>query len=108
MELAPVSVQMTYANANNATQVQHNLNHAAALQQDFEAMRQKNDADLKQKQVRTKDDTEDGKIKDDPERRKRQGGYFYKNQKRKQQTDAEELENFAVDPKRGHFLDISL
>ncbi len=107
MDIAPVGVQMTYANANNATQVQHNLNNAINLQQDFEAMRQKNDADLKQKQVRTKDDTEGGKIKDDPDRRNRQGGYFYKNQKRKQQTE-EEPENFAVDPKRGHFLDISL
>ena len=107
MEIAPVGVQMTYANANNATQVQHNLNNAVNLQQDFESMRQKNDAELKQKQVRTKDDAEGGKIKDDPERRNRQGGYYYRNQKRKQQTE-EEPENFAVDPKRGHFLDISL
>ncbi|MBR1647001.1 MAG: hypothetical protein IJ685_09525 [Selenomonadaceae bacterium] len=107
MEIAPVGVQMTYANANNATQVQHNLNNTVNLQQDFEAMRQKNDAELKQKQVRTKDDAEGGKIKDDPDRRNRQGGYYYRNQKRKQQTE-EEPENFAVDPKRGHFLDISL
>lgn len=107
MEIAPIGVQMTYANANNAAQVQHNLNNAINLQQDFEAIRQKNDAENKQKQVRTKDDTEGGKIKDDPERNKRQGGYFYKNQKRKQQTQ-DEPENLAVDPKRGHFLDISL
>ena len=107
MEIAPVGVQMTYANANNATQVQHNLNNTVNLQQDFEAMRQKNDAELKQKQVRTKDDAEGGKIKDDPDRRNRQGGYYYRNQKRTQQTE-EEPENFAVDPKRGHFLDISL
>ena len=60
MELAPVGVQMTYANAGNAAQVQHNLNHASALQQDFQAVREKNDAELKQKQVRNKDDTEDG------------------------------------------------
>ena len=107
MEIAPVGVQMTYANANNAAQVQHNLNHAVNLQQDFEAMRQKNDDELKQKQVRNKDDAEGGKIKDDPDRRNRQGGYYYKNQKRKRQQE-QEPENFAVDPRRGHFLDISL
>ena len=48
MEMAPVGVQMTYANASNAAQVQHNLNHASALQQDFQAVREKNDAELKQ------------------------------------------------------------
>lgn len=107
MEIAPVGVQMTYANANNAAQVQHNLNHAAALQQDFQAVREKTDAELKQKQVRTKDDTEGGKIKDDPDRHKRQGGYYYGGQKRKREPE-KEAENFAVDPRRGHFLDISL
>lgn len=108
MEIAPVGVQMTYANANNAAQVQHNLNNAINLQQDFEALRQKNDDELKQKQVRTKDDAEGGKIKDDPERRNRQGGHYYKNQKRKRQPEEQPAENFAVDPRRGHFLDISL
>ena len=107
MEIAPVGVQMTYANAGNASQVQHNLNNAINLQQDFEAARQKNDAELKQKQVRTKDDAEGGKIKDDPERNKRQGGQYYNSRKRKRQPEAES-ENFAVDPRRGHFLDISL
>jgi len=109
MEIAPVGVQMTYANANNAAQVQHNLNHAAALQQDFETMREKNDAELKQKQVRNKSDAEGGKIKDDPDRRNRNGGHYYKSQKRqRQQQPEQEPENFAVDPRRGHFLDISL
>ncbi len=107
MEIAPVGVQMTYANANNAAQVQHNMNHAAALQQDYDALREKLDASLKQKQVRTKDDSEGGKIKDDPDRRNRQGGHYY-NSKRQKQEPKQEEENFAVDPRRGHFLDISL
>ena len=107
MEIAPVGVQMTYANANNATQVQHNMNHAAALQQDFQTVREKLDAELKQKQVRTKDNAEGGRINDDPDRRNRQGGHYYSNRRRKPQPETEE-ENFAVDPRRGHFLDISL
>ena len=107
MEIAPVGVQMTYANANNATQVQHNMNHAAALQQDFQTVREKLDAELKQKQVRTKDNAEGGRINDDPDRRNRQGGHYYGNRRRKPQPETED-ENFAVDPRRGHFLDISL
>lgn len=107
MEIAPVGVQMTYANAPNASQVQQNMNHAAALQQDFETVREKLDAELKQKQVRNKDNAEGGRIKDDPERRSRQGGHYYNSRRRKPQSESEE-ENFAVDPRRGHFLDISL
>ena len=107
MEIAPVGVNMTYANAGNAAQVQHNLNHASALQQDFQAVREKLDAELKQKQVRTKDDAEGGRINDDPDRRNRQGGYYYGGRKRNPKPEQEE-ENFAVDPRRGHFLDISL
>lgn len=107
MEIAPVGVNMTYANAGNAAQVQHNLNHASALQQDFQAVREKTDAELKQKQVRTKDDAEGGRINDDPDRRNRQGGYYYGGRKRNSKPEQEE-ENFAVDPRRGHFLDISL
>lgn len=107
MELAPVGVQMTYANANNAAQVQHDMNHASALQQDFQAVREKQDAQLKQKQVRNKEEAEGRVIKDDPDRRSRQGGYYYRGRRQRQEPEPEE-ENFAVDPKRGYFLDISL
>ncbi|MCR5834191.1 MAG: hypothetical protein K6G55_06045 [Selenomonadaceae bacterium] len=108
MEIAPVGVQMTYANANNAAQVQHNLNQEIALQQDYQAMREKNDSELKQKQVRTKDDTEGGIIKEEPDRRNRQGGYYQNNRRRRQMSATEqEEENYAVDPRRGHFVDVS-
>lgn len=109
MDIAPVGIQMTYANANNAGQVQHNLNHAAALQQDMQAAEEKKDADLKQSQVRNKNDAEGGKIKDDPDRRERGGGYYYNRSKKKNHNeDEEQKEKFAVDPKRGRYLDISL
>lgn len=107
MEVGAVGVQMTYANAGNATQVQHNLNNAIALQQDFQTVKEKADAELKQKQVRNKDNAEGGRINDDPDRRSRQGGYFYGGRRRQPQPE-EEDENYAVDPRRGHFLDISL
>ena len=107
MELAPVGVQMTYANANNAAQVQHDMNNASALQQAFETVREKEDAQLKQKQVRNKEEAEGRLIKDDPDRRSRQGGYYYRSQQREEDFEDED-ENYAVDPRRGHFLDISL
>ena len=107
MEMAPVGVQMTYANAGNAAQVQHNLNHASALQQDFQAVREKNDAELKQKQVRNKEEAEGRVIKDDPERNGRNGGYYYRS-KRELPEFEDEDDVYAVDPRRGHFLDISL
>lgn len=108
MELAPVGVQMTYANANNAAQVQHDLNQASALQQDFQAVREKKDAELKQKQVRNKEEAEGRVIKDDPERNRRNGGGYYARSRREPPEFEDEDDTYAVDPRRGHFLDISL
>lgn len=107
MELAPVGVQMTYANANNAAQVQHDMNNASALQNAFQTVREKEDAQLKQKQVRNKEEAEGRLIKDDPDRRSRQGGYYYRSQQREEEPEYED-EVYAVDPQRGYFLDISL
>lgn len=107
MDLAPVGVQMTYANANNASQVQHDMNNASALQNAFQTVREKEDAQLKQKQVRDKEEAEGRLIKDDPERRSRQGGYYYRNRQRIEELTDED-DTYAVDPKRGYFLDISL
>ena len=107
MELAPVGVQMTYANANNAAQVQHDMNNASALQNAFQTVREKEDAQLKQKQVRDKEEAEGRLIKDDPDRRERRGGHYYKSQRRNIDFTDEDDE-FAVDRRRGHFLDISL
>ncbi|MBQ3451379.1 MAG: hypothetical protein IJL12_03160 [Selenomonadaceae bacterium] len=98
---------MTYANANNAAQVQHDMNNASALQHAFQTVREKEDAQLKQKQVRNKEEAEGRLIKDDPDRRNRQGGYYYRSQPREEEPEAAD-DNYAVDPQRGYFLDISL
>ncbi|MBR6888007.1 MAG: hypothetical protein IKN16_06125 [Selenomonadaceae bacterium] len=98
---------MTYANANNAAQVQHDMNNASALQHAFQTVREKEDAQLKQKQVRNKEEAEGRLIKDDPDRRNRQGGYYYRSQPREEELEAPD-DNYAVDPQRGYFLDISL
>ena len=47
MDVTPMSMQMVVPRVSDAAQVQQNLNQAAALQQDFEAVREKKDAKLK-------------------------------------------------------------
>ena len=71
MDVTPMSMQMVVPRVSDAAQVQQNLNQAAALQQDFQAAREKADAKLKETQVRTKDNPEDGRIKDAWRKRKR-------------------------------------
>lgn len=105
MNITPMNLQMVIPQATEASQVQHNLNQAGALQQSFEDVRQKEDAKLKQQQVRNKDNPEDGRIRDDGEGG--QGGYYAAGARRAQDEEEEQQEDkFANDPARGHFLDI--
>lgn len=107
MDVTPMSMQMVVPRVSDAAQVQQNFNQATALQQDFEAAREKADAKLKETQVRTKDNPEDGRINDDPNRHG-QGAYEGSGKRGRQEEDAEEEEEeLAVDPARGHHLDIS-
>ena len=114
MDISPMSLQAVVPKSSEVTQMQLNMNQQAAVQQDFEAIRQKTDAALKQKQVRKREEMEDGKIKDDPDRQKKQG----KQEARKRQgqaadaaedeTEALSGERMAVDTFRGHHIDIKL
>ncbi|MBO6179680.1 MAG: hypothetical protein J6O04_10930 [Selenomonadaceae bacterium] len=107
MDVTPMSLQMVVPHSTEVGQIQHNMNQAGALQQSFETLEQKRDAELKQQQVREKDNLEDGKVKDDPERQNRGS---YRGMRRRAAAKAEEEveeEKFAVDPSRGRHLDIS-
>lgn len=112
MEVNSMSMQMIVPRAADAGQVQHNLNQANALQADYQALEQKNDDKLKQKQVRGKENPEDGRIKDEPERQKNRGGG--KNSKRRmtgeitEEVPEQPVMKMATDPSRGQLLDISL
>lgn len=108
MDVTPMSLQMVIPHSTEVGQVQHNMNQAGAVQQDFETLRQKTDAELKQKQVRNKDTASDGRIQDDPEHRN-QGGYSGSGRRGQQEKEHAEpaLASFAVDPARGKHLDIS-
>lgn len=111
MDVSPMSMQMIVPRAADAGQVQHNLNQANALQADYQAVEQKRDDKLKQKQVREKENPEDGRIKDDPERQRNRGGGS--RGRRRTGGDPAEAEEqpamqMAEDPSRGRLLDISL
>ena len=110
MDLSPMNLQVMIPRSNDASQVQHNLNQQTAVQQDFEMIRQKADDALKQKQVRAREDLEDGKIKDDPDHQKKQGQGKNGQAKHKAQKMAPEQakEKMAVDVFRGHNIDIKL
>ncbi len=108
MDVTPMSLQMVVPRATEASQVQHNLNQAANLQQEFETMRQEADAKLKESQVRGKDNPEDGKIKDDQQRKQGQGGAGGGQRGQQQEQAEDDAPAYAVDPMRGHHLDISL
>ena len=111
MDVSPMSMQMIVPRATDAGQVQHNLNQANALQSDYQALEQKREDQLKQQQVREKDNPEDGRIKDDPDRQKKQGGGS-RGRRRSPGMPEEPAEEpamkMAEDPSRGHLLDISL
>ena len=80
------------------------------IQQSFESIRQKEDAELARQQVRAKEEASaDVRVKDDPERERRQGGGQEDQGKgaRGEDHGAELLQRLAADPNRGVHLDIS-
>ena len=109
MDVSPMNLQIMVPKSTEVGQMQHNLNQQSAVQQDFEAIRPKADAELKQTQVPTKNDVDGGKIKDDPEHGKKQGQYAQGQRRHSPEKEPEEQqEKLAVDQFRGQHIDISL
>ena len=107
MDVNPISLQMVVPRATDAGQVQHNLNQQPNMQQQFAMAREQMEVKTKMETVQTRDNPEDGRIKDDPERQSRGGGYFGGQRKRRERGNEEE-DRPAVDLLRGHNIDISL
>ena len=106
MDINPISLQMVVPRATDAGQVQHNLNQQPNVLQEFAMAREQMDVKTKMETVQTRDDPEDGRIKDDPERQSRGGGYSGGQGKRRER--GEEEDQPVVDLLRGHNIDISL
>ena len=110
MNVTPISMQMMFPQSNEAGNVQSNMQNQVNIQQSFESIRQKQDAELARQQVREKEQaSEDARVKDDPERERRQGGQG-RGRGRGDGKDhgPELLQRLAFDPNRGVHLDISL
>ena len=106
MDINPISLQMVAPRTTDAGQVQHNLNQQPNVQQEFAMMREQMDVKTKMETVKTKDNPEDGRVKDDPERQSRGGGYSGGQNRERRGNDEEERP--AIDILRGHNIDISL
>ena len=111
MNVTPISMQMMFPQSNEAGNVQSNMQNQVNIQQSFESIRQKQDAELARQQVRAKEQaSEDARVKDDPERERRQGGGQHGGRRRDGREDhgPELLQRLATDPNRGVHLDIKL
>ena len=111
MNVTPISMQMMIPQSNEAGNVQSNMQNQVNVQQTFESLRQKQDAELARQQVRAKEKaSDDARVKDDPERerRQRQRGWGQGGREQWEDLGAELLQRLAADPNRGVHLDISL
>ena len=111
MNVTPISMQMMFPQSNEAGNVQSNMQNQVNIQHSFESIRQKQDAELARQQVRAKEQaSEDARVKDDPERDRRQGGRQGGGSRRGSGKDhgPELLQRLAADPNRGVHLDIKL
>ncbi len=106
MDINPISLQMVVPRATDAGQVQHNLNQQPNMQQQFAMAREQMEVKTRMETVQTRDNPEDGRIKDDPERESRGGGY--QGDRRRRRERGEEEETPVIDLLRGHNIDISL
>lgn len=106
MDVNPISLQMVVPRATDAGQVQHNLNQQPNMQQQFAMAREQTEVKTKLETVQTRDNPEDGRIKDDPDRQSRGGGY--QGGRRGRRERKEEEDQPVVDLLRGHNIDISL
>lgn len=105
MDFGTMNVQLVVPKVPEVSQIQHNMNQAGAIHQSFETIKQKQDAALKERQVRTRDRMEDGRIKDNSDREGR-GGYQSSGRRHGQEGNGEPAEKMAVDTFRGHNIDI--
>ena len=111
MNVTPISMQMMFPQSNEAGNVQSNMQNQVNIQQSFESIRQKQDAELARQQVRAKEQASvEARVMDDPERERRQGsdqhggGRWYG----WEDHGPELLQRLAADPNRGVHLDIKL
>lgn len=101
-----MNLQVVIPKTTEVSQMQHKIDHEVNMQQDMGTLKLQEDAELKQKQVRTRDKMEDGKIKDDSQD-KNQGQMSGKQDQAEKEEETSDVP-MAVDSIRGHNIDIKL
>lgn len=102
-----MNLQVVIPKTTEVSQMQHKIDHEVNMQQDMGTLKLKEDAELKQKQVRTRDKMEDGKVKDDSQN-KNQSQMSGKQEQDEKEDDETSDVPMAVDSIRGHNIDIKL
>ncbi len=110
MDFSPMNIRMTVPQSADVGQVQHNINQHGAVVHDNQALKDREDQERIQKQVRSKEEAEGQKIRENPDEERGKGGYHGKRrQTESQEEEVQEVEpeKMAVDQYRGHNIDIS-
>ena len=111
MDFSPMNIRMVVPQATDVGQVQHNINQYGAVVHDNQALKDREDQERIQKQVRSKEEAEGQKIRENPDEERGKGGYHAKKRQNPTQEEEETQEpepvKMAVDQYRGHNIDIS-
>lgn len=107
MDLSPMNLQVMVPKSTEVGQIQHMLNQQANIEQTVLNAKDQKDMQDKLKQVRTREEAQEGKIKDNLERGGNGKGYHSFNRRHSEENDDEETkEKMAVDIARGQRIDI--
>ncbi|MBE6106127.1 hypothetical protein [Anaerovibrio lipolyticus] len=112
MDFSPMNIRMTVPQSADVGQIQHNMNQHGAVVHDYQAVKDQQEQEHLQQQVRSKEEAEGQKIKDNPDEERGKSGYRGKKRKAAPMNSEEEMqeaepEKMAVDQYRGQNIDIS-
>ena len=93
VDFNPMNLQLMVPKSTEVGQLQQNMHHQVNAQQDNQLTKQKETDEINQRTVQRHEEAEDGKIKDDPERERRQGG---RNGGKRHRRDGEDNEDEAA------------
>lgn len=120
VDFNPMNLQLMVPKSTEVGQLQQNMHHQVNVQQDNQLAKQREKDEVNQRTVQRHEEAEDGKIKDDPERERRQGGDSGGKRHRREGEDGEEQavrlqaeveelrrQSKNLDIARGSLIDIS-
>lgn len=115
MDFSPMNIRMAVPHTNDVAEIQNNLNQYGNIVHNYRTNKDKEQQQIRQKQVLEKEKADQERIKDDPDRQKKQGGYTLSKREKKlidaldieEETNEDNEFTMAVDHLRGQHLDIS-